>query len=97
MEKFALLAAVQAKPGKEQVVEDFLKSALPLAQAEPGTIRWYAFKTGPDTFGIFDTFATEEARDAHLAGEIAKALMANADALLAVPPKIEKLDILASK
>ena len=97
MEKFALLASVQAKPGQEQVVEDFLKSAQPLAAAEPGTIRWYAFKTGPDTFGIFDTFATEEDRDAHLTGEIAKALMANADALLAVPPKIEKLDLLAVK
>jgi len=97
MEKYALLAQVQAKPGQEQVVEEFLKSALPLAQAEPGTIRWYAFKTGPDTFGIFDTFAVEAARDAHLNGEIAKALMANADALLAVAPKIEKLDILVTK
>jgi len=97
MEKLALLATVQAKPGKEQAVEDFLKSALPLAQAEPGTIRWYAFKTGPDTFGIFDTFADEEGRNAHLGGEIAKALMANAGALLAVPPKIEKLEILTSK
>jgi len=97
MEKFALLAQVQAKPGQEQVVEEFLKSALPLAQAEPGTIRWYAFKTGPDTFGIFDTFADETARDAHLNGEIAKALIANADALLAVAPKIEKLDILVTK
>ena len=97
MEKFALLAQVQAKPGQEQVVEEFLKSALPLAQAEPGTIRWYAFKTGPDTFGIFDTFADEAARDAHLNGAIAKALMANADALLAVPPKIEKLEILVTK
>ena len=97
MEKFALLAALQAKPGKEQVVEDFLKSAQPLAEAEPGTIRWYAFKTGPDTFGIFDTFADEEGRSAHLTGEIAKTLMANAEALLAVPPTIVKLDILTSK
>ena len=97
MEKFALLATVQAKPGQEQVVEEFLKSALPLAEAEPGTIRWYAFKSGPDTFGIFDTFADEAARDAHLNGEIAKALMANADALLAVPPVIQKLEILVTK
>ncbi len=91
MEKFALLAALQAKPGQEATVEAFLKSAQPLAAAEPGTIRWYAFKTGPDTF------ADEASRDAHLNGEIAKALMANAEKLLAVPPKIEKLDILASK
>jgi quinol monooxygenase YgiN len=97
MEKFALLASLKAKPGKEQVVEDFLKSALPLAAEEPGTLRWYAFKTGPDTFGIFDTFGDEAGREAHLTGEIAKALMANADALLAVPPTIEKLDLLAVK
>lgn len=97
MEKFALLATLQARPGKEQVVEDFLKSAQPLAVAEPGTIRWYAFKTGPASFGIFDTFGDEAARDAHLNGEIAKALLANADALLAIPPEIQKLDILASK
>jgi quinol monooxygenase YgiN len=97
MEKFAILASIQAKPGKEQVVEDFLKSALPLAEAEPGTVRWYAFKTGPDTFGVFDTFEDEAGREAHLSGEIAKALMANADALLAVPPKLEMLDLLAVK
>jgi quinol monooxygenase YgiN len=97
MEKYALLAQVQAKPGQETTVEEFLKSAQPLAEAEPGTIRWYAFKTGPDTFGIFDTFADEAGREAHLSGEIAKALMANADALLAKPPKIEKLDLLAVK
>ena len=97
MEKFALLAQVQAKRGQEQVVEEFLKSALPLAQAEPGTIRWYAFKTGPDTFGIFDTFATEEARDAHLNGEIAKALFAKAPELLAKEPQVHKLELLAAK
>jgi len=97
MEKFALLGTLKAKPGKEQIVEDFLKSALPLAQQEPGTERWYAFKTGPDTFGIFDTFADESSREAHLNGEIANALMAHAGDLLAVPPKIEKLDLLAVK
>ena len=97
MEKYALLASVQAKPGKEQAVEDFLKSALPLAQQEPGTIRWYAFKTGPDTFGIFDTFADDSGRQAHLAGRVAEALMAQAPHLLDKNPSIEKLDILAAK
>lgn len=97
MEKLALLARVEAKPGKEQQVADFLKSALPLAQAEPGTIRWYAWQLSPSTFGIFDTFADEAGRDAHLGGEIAKALMAHADELLAAPPVIEKVDLLAVK
>lgn len=97
MEKLALLARVEAKSGKEQQVADFLKSALPLAEAEPGTIRWYAWRIGPSTFGIFDTFEDEGGRDAHLNGEIAKALMAHADELLAAPPVIDKAELLAVK
>jgi len=97
MEKFALLARLEAKPGKEQEVADFIKSALPLAQAEIGTVRWYALQIGPSTFGIFDTFADEAGRDAHLSGEIAKALMAKAPDLLASNPVIEKVDLLAIK
>jgi len=97
MEKFALLARLEAKPGKEQEVADFIKSALPLAQAESGTIRWYALQIGPSTFGIFDSFADESGRDAHLGGEIAKALMAKAPELLAKDPVIEKVDLLAVK
>ena len=97
MEKFAILARVEAKPGKENEVLAFLKSALPLAEAEPGTIRWYALQLGPSTFGIFDTFAGEEGREAHLNGPIAAALMANAAALLATDPIIEKVDLIAIK
>jgi len=97
MEKFALLVRVEAKPGKENDVLEFLKSALPLAQAEEGTVRWYALQIGPSTFGVFDTFDTEDARNAHLGGEIAKALLANAAALLAEPPAIEKVELLAIK
>ncbi|MDR3771869.1 MAG: antibiotic biosynthesis monooxygenase [Terracidiphilus sp.] len=97
MEKYALLALLEAKPGKEQELEDFLKSAQPLAAAEPETVRWYAFRLGPAKFGIFDTFNTEDGRNAHLTGEIAKALFAKAEELLAVSPQVEKLDILASK
>jgi quinol monooxygenase YgiN len=97
MEKFALLARVEAKPGKETEVLEFLKSALPLAEAEPDTVRWYALKIGPSTFGIFDTFETEEGRQAHLAGQIAAALMANASALLASDPVIEQVELLAIK
>ena len=97
MEKFSLIVRLEAKPGKEQEVEDFIKGALPLANQEEGTTRWYALKIGPSTFGIFDTFETEEGRDAHLGGEIAKALMANAPALLATSPVIEKASILSYK
>lgn len=97
MEKLAVLARVEAKPGKENDVLEFLKSALPLAQDEPGTVRWYALQIGPSTFGIFDTFETEDARQAHLSGEIAKALMANASELLAKEPVLEMVDLLAVK
>ena len=97
MEKFALLARVEAKPGKEQEVAAFLKSALPLAQAEANTVRWYGLQIGPSTFGIFDTFETEDGRTAHLQGEIAKALMTNAAELLAKDPVIEFVDLLAVK
>ena len=97
MEKLGILALLQAKPGKEAAVEEFLKSAQPLAAQEEGTIRWYAFKTGPSTFGIFDTFADEKGRAAHLNGPIAKALLANAGELLSTDPQIEMLEILASK
>jgi quinol monooxygenase YgiN len=97
LDKFALLGLLNAKEGKEQEVEEFLKSALPLAVAEPGTTTWYAVKLGPGRFGIFDTFKDEDGRNAHLSGDIAKALFANADKLLAQPPQIEKLEILAAK
>ena len=97
MEKFALLARVEAKPGMEQTVSDFLKSALPLAQAEPETVRWYGWKIGGNTFGIFDTFETEDGRSKHLQVEIAKALMANDDQLLAKAPSIEFVDLIAVK
>ncbi|MGB6724279.1 MAG: antibiotic biosynthesis monooxygenase [Terracidiphilus sp.] len=88
---------LHAKPGKEAEVEEFLKSAQPLAVQESGTTTWYAVKLGPAKFGIFDTFRNEEGRKAHLNGPIAKALMAKAGELLAEPPQLEMLDILASK
>ena len=97
MDRFALLALLDAKPGKEKELEEFLKSAQPLAAGEAGTTTWYAVKLGPAKFGIFDTFKDEAGRNAHLSGEIAKALFAKADELLAKPPQVEKLEILASK
>lgn len=97
MEKFALLARVQAKPGKENEVAQFLKNALPLAEAEADTVKWYGLKINENTFGIFDTFVTEDGRKQHLQGKIAEALMANAAELLAVDPVIEFVDLLAVK
>ena len=97
MEKFAILARVEAKAGKEEEVLAFLKSALPLAVGEPETVRWYALKLGPLTFGIFDTFETSDGRTAHLNGQIAAALLANASQLLSKEPIIEMVDLIAIK
>jgi quinol monooxygenase YgiN len=97
MEKFALLVRLEAKPGKENEVSDFIKSALPLAQAELFTMKWYALQIGPSTFGIFDTFENEENRKSHLNGQIAQALMQKASDLLASTPVIEMVDLLAVK
>ena len=97
MENVALLARLEAKPGKEDEVAAFLKSALPLAQGEEKTVSWYALRLDASTFGIFDTFGDESGREAHLSGEIAAALMAKADELLAKPPQIDKVEVLAAK
>jgi quinol monooxygenase YgiN len=97
MIKKSLLVRLEAKPGKEKEVEEFLKSAQPLAENEKGTITWYAIKINQTTFGIYDTFSDDEGRDAHLNGPIAKALMAKASELLSQPPVIEKVDVLAAK
>ena len=97
MAKFALYAHMKAKPGKAAELEAFLKSALPLAEKETGTITWYAFQEDEGSYGIFDTFETEAARQAHLDGPIAKALMSKAEELLASPPAIHKIRLLATK
>jgi len=97
MIKNGLLVTLQAKPGKEEEVAQFLSGALPLAQNEPATIAWFAIRLGPATFGIFDVFPDENGREAHLNGPVAKALMAKASELLVSPPDIKKIDVLASK
>lgn len=97
MAKLALVVRLVAKSGKEEEVAKFLAGALPLANAEAFTSVWFALRTTPNTFYIVDAFADEAGRSAHLAGDIAKALMANAEALLAEPPSIEKADVIAAK
>jgi quinol monooxygenase YgiN len=97
MVKLALLARLEARPGKEKEVAELLKSALSLAENEQDTIQWYALQIGPSTFGVFDTFLDEQGRSAHLSGEIAKALMAKAEELFSTPPVIEQVTLLAVK
>ena len=93
----ALYVKLVAKPGKEEDVEAFLRGGLPIVMEEPATIAWFAIRIAPSTFAIFDAFPDEAGREAHLTGRVAAALMAKASELLAEPPKIEKIDVLAAK
>lgn len=93
----ALLVRLEAKPGKEAEVEQFLRGGLALVQQEPATTAWFGIRLGPSTFGIFDAFPDESGRQAHLTGQVAAALMAKAGELFAKPPSIEKVDVLAAK
>jgi quinol monooxygenase YgiN len=97
MVKLGILARMEAKPGKEEEVASFLEGALPLVQAEPDTVTWYAIRIGPSEFGIFDTFEDDAGRQAHLSGKVAEALMANASALFVRAPDIAQVDVLTSK
>lgn len=97
MIKVGLFVRLEAKPEKVQEVESFLCSGLSIVLDEPNTTTWYAIRLGSTTFGIFDTFPSDEARNEHLTGRLAAALMAKAGDLFAQPPVIEKADILAVK
>jgi quinol monooxygenase YgiN len=95
--KLGIVAFLEAKPGKGDDLAAFLQSGRELAAAEEGTVTWYAFKVDETTYGIFDTFETEDGRQAHLNGEIPKALGQVGPDLLASDPDIRTVEILAVK
>ena len=97
MPSLGLFVRLEAKPGKEEEVAAFLKQALQMANEEATTLLWFSLRLGPSTFAVFDAFHDDSGRQRHLSGPIAKALMANAPDLLAVPPSIEKTEILGAK
>ncbi len=97
MTKVSLYVHLEATPGKEQEVADFLVGALSLVNQEPATTAWFALRMSPNTFGIFDAFPNEQGRDAHLNGEVAKQLMAKSAVLIAKAPDIHKVDVLVYK
>lgn len=97
MAKYALYVSLKAKPGKEADVEAFLKQGAEMSQKEKGTVAWFGLKEDEGHYSVFDTFDDEAGRDAHLNGEIAKALMAKADELFAEAPKIHKIAVVANK
>lgn len=98
MVNVALLVRVEAKPGKEDEVERFLRDGLPIVEGEPATVAWFAVRFGPSSFGIFDAFPDDDGRQAHLSGGgVGTALMQRADELFSEPPAIENVDVLAHK
>jgi quinol monooxygenase YgiN len=97
MVSVGLYVSLEAKPGKEAEVDKFLRGGLAIVEQEPKTIAWFALRMGPSSFGIFDVFPDDSGRQAHLSGQVAAALMAKAPDLLAKPPEIHKLDVLAAK
>jgi quinol monooxygenase YgiN len=92
-----LWVPLEAKPGKEEEVAEFLRSAQALVEQEPGTIAWFAVRLGPSSFGIFDVFEDDDGRQAHLNGKVAAALMEKAGDRFSPPPDIAQTDVLASK
>jgi quinol monooxygenase YgiN len=97
MLKVGLLVRLEAKPGKEKEVENFLRAGLELVQEESATTVWFAVRTGPTTFGIFDAFQDETGMDAHLEGKFAAELKKKALKLFVQQPVIERVDVLAAK
>jgi quinol monooxygenase YgiN len=97
MTQHALYVQLEAKPGKEQEVAAFLSSARSMIDQEPDTTAWFAIKMGPRMFGIFDAFASERGREAHLQGKVASQLMARAPQLFANQPEMQRVDIIADK
>ncbi|HEU4535017.1 MAG TPA: hypothetical protein VFS00_12910 [Polyangiaceae bacterium] len=95
--KVGLLVRLEAKEGSEAAVEALLKKGPSIVANEAGTKFWFGLRLGPRTFGIFDAFPNDDGRDAHLAGELAEKLFAVAPDVLAAPPTIEVVDVLAQK
>ena len=97
MTHHALYVRLEAKPGMEQEVASFLSSARSMVDEEPETTAWFAIRMGNSTFGIFDAFANEHGREAHLQGKLAKQLMSRASQLFVKQPEIRRVDVLADK
>ena len=91
-----LLVRIEALPGREKDVEDFLQHGLTLVQGEPATVRWFAIRFGPSSFGIYDAFGDDSGRQAHLSGQVAQGLADNTGTLFE-QPTIEPVDVIAEK
>ncbi|BBG03855.1 MULTISPECIES: LLM class flavin-dependent oxidoreductase [Pseudonocardia] len=95
--RVGLVVTLRAKPEKREELADWLREMQAHAQQETGTTTWYAYRVDDDTFGIYDTFPGQQDREAHIHGEIVKSLRVRQQELLAEPPKIRQVDLLAVK
>ncbi|WP_225848101.1 putative quinol monooxygenase [Streptomyces sp. HPF1205] len=87
---------IEAKPDRAADVEAVLRSALDQVREEEATAVWVAARLGPTTFAVFDAFADEAGRRAHL-DAYGGALREAAGELFARPPAVEFADILCAK
>jgi len=95
--KLGLLARIEAKPEHAEEVATLLAGATRVAEQEGNTVTWYTYRLDATTFGVFDTFADEAGRTAHLHGQIAAALAGAAQTKLIAPADIRPVDLLGVK
>jgi quinol monooxygenase YgiN len=88
---------LEARAGKETELAEFLAGAVALVDREPATTSWFGIRIDGSRFAIFDAFPHDAAREAHLTGAVAEALLGKVDELLAAAPTVEKVDVLAAK
>ena len=91
-----LLVRIEALPGRERDVENFLQQGLGIVENEPDTVRWFAVRFGPSSFGIYDAFPDDSGRQTHLSGQVGRALKENTGVLFA-EPTVEPVDVIAEK
>jgi quinol monooxygenase YgiN len=93
----ALLARFESRTGRDDEIERLLAGARPLVEREPATVVWFGLRYGRGDYGIFDAFADEAGRQAHLNGAVAKSLIDAQQTTLDGAPKIQQMDVLACK
>lgn len=91
---------LEAKPGKEDQVQQFLRDINSGVDQEPLTGPWFAVRFSQTTFGIFEAFPNAEARHTHDTGPGGQNFQRGAALLrdiLAYPAQLYRLDVLHGK
>ena len=92
----ALVARLEAKPGKEQEVAELLESGLPVLEDQPRDTAWFAVRFNVLEFGLFNAFPLQVGSETQLVEKVAAALKDN-DYLFEETPLLETADVLAAK